>query len=92
MGKNLNRDFNKTDKKDKLKIQFTQKQIIQNLEENNLKSKLAKETPIVIVLDNYKPHRNQDLKKNLQNTKYNLSTFTAILTTTKSNRTSLEIN
>ena len=88
----INRDFNKTDKKDKLKIQFTQKQIIQNLEENNLKSKLAKETPIVIVLDNYKPHRNQDLKKNLQNTKYNLSTFTAILTTTKSNRTSLEIN
>ena len=60
----INRDFNKADKEDKLKIQkFTQKQIIQNLEENNLKSKLGKETPIVIVLDNYRPHRNQDLKK-----------------------------
>ena len=62
----INRDFKKADKEDKLKIQkFTQKQIIQNLEENNLKSKLAKETPIVIVLDNYRPHGNQDLKKNL---------------------------
>ena len=62
--KSINRDFNKADKEDKNKIQrFKLKQMVGNLEKTNLKHKLKKEKPIVIVLDNYTPHRNVDFKK-----------------------------
>ena len=37
--------------------------MIDNLEKTNLKSLLKKEKPIVIVLDNYTPHRNTGFKK-----------------------------
>ena len=62
--KSINRDFNKANKEDKNKIQrFKLKQMVDNLEKTNLKHELKKETPIVVVLDNYMPHRNADFKK-----------------------------
>ena len=62
----LNRlDDNKiTSKEDKNKIQrYKLKQMVDNLEKTNLKHELKKEKPIVVVLDNYAPHRNADFKK-----------------------------
>lgn len=62
--KSINRDFNKANKEDKKKIQdFKIKQMTDNLEKTDLKSLIKKEKPIVIVLDNYAPHRNTEFKK-----------------------------
>ena len=62
--KSINRDFNKANKEDNKKIQdFKIKQMVTNLEKMDLKSLMKKEKPIVIVLDNYTPHRNTEFKK-----------------------------
>ena len=91
----LNRlDDNKiTSKEDKNKIQrYKLKQMVDNLEKTNLKHELKKEKPIVVVLDNYAPHRNADFKKACKTIKYNFSSFATIFSAAKSYRTSLEIN
>jgi len=62
--KSINRDFNKANKEDSKKIQdYKIQQMVDNLKKTNLKSLIKKEKPIVIVLDNYTPHRNTEFKK-----------------------------
>lgn len=62
--KSINRDFNKANKEDKKKIQdYKIQQMVDNLEKINLESLIKEEKPIVIVLDNYTPHRNTIFKK-----------------------------
>ena len=62
--KSINRDFNKANKNDKKKMQdYKIQKMVDNLEKINLKSLINKEKPIVIVLDNYTPHRNTIFKK-----------------------------
>ena len=62
--KSINRDFNKANKDDKKKIQdYKIQQMVDNLEKINLKPLIKEEKPIVIVLDNYTPHRNAIFQK-----------------------------
>ena len=37
--------------------------MIDNLEKTNIKNKIKKDKPIVVVLDNYSPYRNPSFKK-----------------------------
>ena len=62
--KSINRDFNKANKEDNKKIQdYKIQQMVDNLEKMNLEPLIKKEKPIIIVLDNYTPHRNTKFKK-----------------------------
>ena len=60
----INEDVKKADKNNKDKIQkFTLKTMIENLEESNIHEMLKDEKEIVIILDNYQPHKNTEFKK-----------------------------
>ena len=60
----INKDVNKADKNNKTKIQkYTLKTMLENLEASNIHEKLDDEKEIVIILDNYKPHKNTEFKE-----------------------------
>ena len=64
MIKLINEDVKKADKNNKDKIQkFTLKTMIENLEESNIHEMLKDEKEIMIIQDNYQPHKNTEFRK-----------------------------